>query len=78
MRFLAPLALVAALAACGKAAPLKPAPGATLPVAPYGAAARPTAEQLLRPAPEARPVRQDDLVRRSEERKSDEFDLPPD
>ena len=65
------------LAACGKAAALRPAAGETLPVAPYGAAAPPTADQLLTPAAEARPNRQDELLRRSEERKSDEFDLPP-
>jgi predicted small lipoprotein YifL len=71
------LAAVLSLAACGKAAPLKPAAGESLPVAPYGAATPPTADNLLTPAPEARPDRQDELLRRSEERKSDEFDLPP-
>lgn len=70
-------ALPLALAACGKAAELKPAAGETLPVAPYGAATPPTATQLLAPTAEARPERQDELLRRSEERKTDEFDLPP-
>ncbi len=77
MKFLALLLLPLTLAACGKAAALKPAAGESLPVAPYGAAATPTAEQLLTPSAEARPERQDELLRRSEERKSDEFDLPP-
>lgn len=73
----APVALALALVACGKAAPLKPAAGESLPVAPYGATEPPTANMLLTAAPEARPDRQDELLRRSEERKSDEFDLPP-
>ena len=73
----AALAVPLVLAACGKAAPLKPAAGAALPGAPYGAQATPTSEQLLAPAPQARPNRSDELLTRSEERKSDEFDLPP-
>lgn len=71
------LALAGALGGCGKAAPLEPAPGAALPPAPYGAAARKTPDQLLTAAPEARPDRSDELLRRSQRRAPDEFDLPP-
>ncbi|MGY4394929.1 hypothetical protein ACVWZA_000090 [Sphingomonas sp. UYAg733] len=70
-----PIAL--ALAGCGAAAGLKPAPGEKLPVAPYGAKATPTAKQLLQSNNQARPERSDDLLKSSDERRSDEFDLPP-
>lgn len=66
------------LTGCGSAAELRPAPGETLPVAPYGADATPTPDQLLTPTPQQRPERSTELLRRSEERRSDEFDLPPD
>lgn len=77
MRTIALIATALVLTACGKAAPLKPAAGEALPGAPYGAQAAPTSEQLLTSAPQARPARSDELLTRSEERKSDEFDLPP-
>lgn len=70
-------ALALALAACGSTQKLAPAPGAALPIAPYGATARPTPEQLLTPTVQARPVRSDELLRRSEKRQPDPFDLPP-
>lgn len=66
-----------ALAGCGSAAQLQPAPGEALPVAPYGARATPTPAQLLTPSTQARPERSDELLRSSEQRRSDEFDLPP-
>ena len=66
-----------ALAACGQQADLEPAPGATLPVAPYGSEARPEAEELLALDPQAAPERSVELRRRSEERQDDPFDLPP-
>jgi hypothetical protein len=50
MKALLPLAAVTMLAACGSAADLKPAKGAALPLAPYGAAATPTAMSLLTPS----------------------------
>lgn len=77
MKTLSTIAIALLLAACGKAAPLKPAAGEALPAAPYGARATPTSEQLLTPTTEARPNRSDELLKRSEERQSDEFDLPP-
>ncbi|HEU0043257.1 hypothetical protein [Sphingomonas sp.] len=66
-----------ALAACGSAVGLKPPPGGTLPVAPYGATAQPTPPQLVTPTPQQRPQRSDELLTNSQQRRSDEFDLPP-
>ncbi len=66
-----------ALGGCGSAAALKPPEGQALPVAPYGADARPTAGDLLTPDPQARPERNDELLKDSHEREPDPFDLPP-
>lgn len=65
------------LAGCGAARGLKPAEGEQLPPAPYGAAATPTPKDLLTPDTQARPGRSDELLRNSEQRRSDDFDLPP-
>lgn len=65
------------LSGCGSASALKPATGESLPVAPYGARATPTPEDLLKPSNQARPERSDELLKNSEERRGDEFDLPP-
>ncbi|WP_010161293.1 MULTISPECIES: hypothetical protein [unclassified Sphingomonas] len=76
---LVPLALGTALllAGCGASSALKPAEGRSLPVAPYGAKATPTPEDLLTPSNQARPERSDELLKQSQERRGDEFDLPP-
>jgi hypothetical protein len=63
--------------ACGQMAPLQPSAGQQLPVKPLLASATPTAEQLLTPPTNARPARIDELIKRSEPRKPDRFDLPP-
>ena len=76
-RALIVLAPAAALAACGSVAPLKPAAGQSLPVKPLMARATPTAEELLAPPAYANPERIDELMKRSQPRKSDRFDLPP-
>lgn len=65
------------LAGCGSAVGLRPPPGQALPVAPYGAQATPTPQQLVTPTPQQRPQRSDELLRSSDTRRSDEFDLPP-
>ncbi|RDE07198.1 hypothetical protein [Sphingomonas aracearum] len=65
------------LGGCGAARDLKPAPGEQLPVAPRGATATPTAGQLTQPTTQQRPERSDDLIYRSEQRRTDGFDLPP-
>ncbi len=77
MRRTAALILIAALAACGQKADLKPLAGQSLPVAPYGREDRPTAEALTRTTPQAAPERSVELRKRSEERTDDPFDLPP-
>lgn len=73
------LALTAllALSACGQRADLRPAPGKSLPAAPYGRDMQPSAEALLEPTPQSAPERSVELRKRSEEREDDPFDLPP-
>lgn len=71
------LTLIAALAACGQAADLKPRPGQQLPPAPLGREDRPGAGDLLAPRPQDAPRRTDELRSRSEDRQDDPFDLPP-
>ena len=71
------LAIVLALAACGSAQGLRPPEGQSLPTAPYGATATPTPGQLLTPSTQARPAVVDELLKNSDERRSDGFDLPP-
>ena len=65
------------LAACGKIAPLEPAPGQSLPLRPAMAATTPTAEDLLQPRSDAAPQRVDELTSRSQPRRADRFDIPP-
>lgn len=68
---------LAGLTGCGKQVALKQNAGEPMPVAPLGADASPTADELMTPKPQARPERSDELLRRSEKRKDDPFDLPP-
>jgi hypothetical protein len=75
-RLLAAVA-IALLAGCGRVAELEPAPGHAMPVKPLMARTTPTVEQLLTPPAYARPGRVDELVKRSQPRPSDPFDLPP-
>ena len=66
------------LAGCGAQGALRPREGAELPPAPVWASARPSAEELLAPPPEAEPARIDDVIRRPERaREDDPFDPPP-
>ena len=65
------------LSACGKSADLTPRAGASLPPAPYGARESLSAEQMMEPSTQARPVSEVELLRRSERREVDPFDLPP-
>jgi hypothetical protein len=74
------ISLVAAavlLAGCGRVADLKPAPGQPLPVRPLMARTTPTANDLLALPPYAKPDRVDELIKRSEPRPQDPFELPP-
>jgi len=65
------------LAGCGHVAPLEPAQGEPLPVKPMMAQTTPTAEGLLTGPTYAAPERVDELVKRSQPRPVDRFDLPP-
>ena len=69
-------ALALAAAACGSREPLVPPKGTIVPK-PAQAPAAPTTEQLMTRDDIAQPARQDDSLRRSEERADDPFDLPP-
>ena len=71
------LVLPLTLGACGLREPLRPAPGQAMPPAPAMANRPMTTDELLEPPPIARPGRVDELLRRSEERENDRFDLPP-
>ena len=65
------------LAACGNRGALQPAKGEALPPPVYGEMKTPSGEDLLVPSSQAMPERSDELLRRSEERQDDAFDLPP-
>lgn len=71
------IASIAALAGCGRQADLTPAPGHKMPVKPEMARVAPTVNQLLTPPTYARPDRVDELVKKSQPRPQDPFDLPP-
>jgi hypothetical protein len=75
-RFLA-IAVTAMLGGCGREAGLEPARGHALPVRPLMARATPTVDELLTAPTTARPDRIDELVKRSQPRAADPFDLPP-
>ncbi len=65
------------LAGCGDQQMLTPRPGAHLPVKPQTAALAPNSDQLLNPTARERPGRSDELLIRSQVRRDDRFDLPP-
>src|SRR5947209_5125697 len=65
------------LAGCGRVSELQPRPGHALPVKPLMARTTPTVNELLTPPTYAHPDRVDELVKRSQPRAADPFDLPP-
>jgi hypothetical protein len=65
------------LGGCAQRTELKPAGGQSLPVKPLMARTVPTPTELLDVPDIARPERVDELMRRSEPRQPDRFDLPP-
>ena len=65
------------LAGCGLREPLAPARGQQMPPAPAMASRPMTTDELIAPPPIARPGRVDELLRRSEVRGDDRFELPP-
>ena len=70
-------AAAALLGARGAKEDLKPAANQPAAVIPVGATSAPTTEELTTPDAQARPARSDDLLKRSEKREPDDFDLPP-
>lgn len=70
-------AVLLALGACGQREDLKPPAGETPPALPVGAKRQPTTEELTTPDAQAKPARSDELLKRSEQREPDDFDLPP-
>lgn len=77
MKRLAGIVALVLLAGCGAREPLEPAAGKSLPVQAYGAEKQASAADLTKPPIQTRPARSDDLLRSSDERRNDEFDLPP-
>lgn len=71
------LLLLFSLAACGKVGDIEPRSAQSAPPKAYGQSETQTAELLTKPSPQARPGRSDELLRRSERRIDDPFDLPP-
>jgi hypothetical protein len=71
------LAAVLLLCGCGRQVELKPAPGQPLPVKPLMARTTPTPKELLTIPTYAKPDRVDELMKRSEPRPQDPFNLPP-
>lgn len=71
------LGLAVALSACGGRQALKPIDGQGTPPVPRGAERAPTPQELMTPSAQARPERNAELLRQSDERKDDPFDLPP-
>ncbi|HET6941205.1 MAG TPA: hypothetical protein VFH89_03480 [Sphingomicrobium sp.] len=71
------LLAITALCGCGRTSPLSPAQGEPLPVKPLMAKTTPTADQLLALPTYADPVRVDEIIKRSQPRQADPFDLPP-
>ena len=77
MKHILLIGVALALAGCGAREQLTPPAGASLPVKPYAAKETPGAGDLLKAPSQTRPARSDDLIESSQERRSDDFDLPP-
>lgn len=63
--------------ACGKFGELEPRAGNAMPPKAYGQTLEQTATVLTTPSVQARPGRTDELLKRSERREDDPFDVPP-
>ncbi len=78
IRTLCALSLVSlAIAGCGKVGELTPQTGKAMPSRAYGQSQEQTATALITPSVQSRPGRSDELLRRSQSRNDDPFDLPP-
>lgn len=65
------------VAGCGKVGDLEPRTGNSMPPQAYGQTTEQTAKILTTPSVQARPGRTDELLKRSERRGDDPFDIPP-
>ncbi|MFD1610494.1 hypothetical protein ACFSCW_01610 [Sphingomonas tabacisoli] len=70
-------AALLALAACGGKEELRPKTGQSLPPKPAAEPTPLTPTQMITPSVQARPQRSDELLKQSQERRDDRFDLPP-
>lgn len=75
--YLGSTAAILLLAGCGDRQALTPLAGHGLPRKPETAATRPTVDQLLATTAQQKPGRSDELLVRSQARRDDKFDLPP-
>ena len=71
------LGLCLALTACGQRSDLVRSAGERGPAIPTGERVAPNFADQTTPTIQARPERSDEVLRQSEERKADPFDLPP-
>jgi hypothetical protein len=65
------------VAGCGKVGYLEPRTGNSMPPQAYGQTTDQTAKLLTTPSVQARPGRTDELLKRSDRREDDPFDIPP-
>ena len=65
------------VAGCGKVGDLEPRTGNSMPPQAYGQTTDQTAKLLTTPSVQARPGRTDELLKRSDRREDDPFDIPP-
>ena len=76
-----PILLIIAIAmtatACGKVGDLEPRTGNSLPPKAYGQMTAQTSAILSTASVQARPDRTDELLKRSDRREDDPFDVPP-
>lgn len=76
-RVLLIIAVAMTATACGKVGDLEPRTGNSMPPAAYGQRTAQTAEILSTSSVQARPGRTDELLKRSDRREDDPFDVPP-
>ena len=65
------------VAGCGKVGDLEPRTGNSMPPQAYGQTTDQKAKLLTTPSVQARPGRTDELLKRSDRREDDPFDIPP-
>ncbi len=77
VRITSAVLLAMAVVACGKVGDLEPRTGNAMPPKAYAQKSEQTAELLTTASVQARPGRSDELLKRSERRTDDPFDVPP-